>query len=130
MMKQEKPQTHAAKPGDETQLTRLNQEFITAVKTSDVAWFESKLAPDFLNSNADGSLSDRAGFLKRVASPIQVGDFAVHDVLIRMFGTTAIIHGRTSFTHPDGQTGRGRYTDVWARHANRWLCIAADVSRG
>lgn len=129
-MKQENPPTHAGKPDDEASLSRLNQEFITAVKTSDLAWFETHLAPDFLSSNADGSLSDRAGFLKRAASPIQVGGFAVHDVLVRMFGTTAIVHGRTSFTHPDGQTGRGRYTDVWARHANRWLCVAADVSRG
>lgn len=129
-MKQQNPQTHAATPGDEAQLTRLNQEFINAVKTSDVAWFENNLAPDFLSSNADGSLSDRAGFVKQAAKPIQVSGFAVHDVLVRMFGTTAIIHGRTGFTLPDGQAGRGRYTDVWARDANRWLCIAADTSRG
>ncbi|OOG37256.1 hypothetical protein B0B52_18965 [Polaromonas sp. A23] len=108
----------------------MNQEFITAVKTSNMAWFENHLAPDFLNSNADGSLSGRAEFLKRAALPIQVGDFAVHDVLVRLFGETAIVHGRTTFTQADGQAGKGRYTDVWAQQSNRWVCVAADVSRG
>lgn len=129
-MKQENPPTHAGKPDNEARLSRLNQEFITAVSTSDVAWFETHLAPDFLCSNADGSLSDRTEFLKRAARPLELGAFAVQDVLVRMFGATAIIHGKTSFTHPDGQAGGGRYTDVWAQHANRWLCVAADVSRG
>jgi len=129
-MQQPKPQTSAANPEDEARLLRLNQEFIDAVRTSDKAWFDSHLAPDFLNSNADGTLSARAEFIQRAAQPIQVRDFAVHDVLVRLFGSSAIVHGRTTFMHPDGRAGAGRYTDVWARSAERWLCVAADVSRG
>lgn len=119
------PHTDAA-----AQLTALNQAFIDAVRSSDTAWFEKHLAPDFLNSNADGTLSARAEFIQRASLPLQVSDFAVHDVLVRPFGETAIVHGRTSFVLPDGKPGIGRYTDVWARRANQWCCVAADVSRG
>ncbi len=129
-MQQANPQTPAASAENESQLVRLNQEFINAVKSSDKAWFESHLAADFLNSNADGTLSARAEFIKRAAQPIQVGDFAVHDVLVRLFGSSAIVHGRTTFVHADGRAGVGRYTDVWAKTTGRWLCVAADVSRG
>ena len=41
----------------------------------------------------------------------------------------AIIHAATAFTLPDGRTGRGRYTDVWARRDGRWLAVSAHVTR-
>lgn len=129
-MQQANPQTPAASAENESQLVRLNQEFINAVKNSDGVWFESHLAADFLNSNGDGTLSARAEFVHSAAQPIQVADFTVHDVLVRLFGSSAIVHGRTSFVHADGRAGAGRYTDVWAKAAGRWLCVAADVSRG
>ncbi len=40
------------------------------------------------------------------------------------------IRARTTYVKPDGQPGAGRYTDVWARRGGRWLCVAANVSRG
>ena len=46
-----------------------------------------------------------------------------------MFGDAAIIHARTRFTNGAGGQGEGRYTDIWARHADRWLCVAAHVNR-
>jgi hypothetical protein len=30
---------------------------------------------------------------------------------------------------PDGNTGSGRYTDVWAKRNGRWLAVSAHVSR-
>lgn len=111
-------------------LRELNLGFIRSVRTSDVAWFEQHLSQDFLNGNADGSLADRAAFLRQVAAPCPVADFSVEDVRIRVFGDTAIVHGRTTYTKPGGQPGFGRYTDVWARVAGGWLCVSADVTRG
>jgi hypothetical protein len=52
-------------------------------------------------------------------------------VLIRMVSQeVAIIRARTTYVKPDGQPGAGRYTDVWARRGARWVCVAANVSRG
>ena len=110
-------------------LEQLNAGYIRSVATSDVKWFDEHLAGDFVNSNADGSLSDRAAFLAAIAKPIALKNFACEDVRIRVFGDVAIIHGRTLYRKPDGQPGTGRYTDVWARRSGRWVCVCADVTR-
>jgi len=110
-------------------LRQLNDGFIRSVATSDAAWFERHLSDDFLNSNPDGTLSDRAAFLRHVARPSAVSKLAAEDVRIRLFGATAIVHGRTTYIKADGQAGAGRYTDVWARTGVAWLCVAADVTR-
>ena len=111
-------------------LQKLNGGYMKSVQMSDVRWFERNLAEDFLNSNPDGSLVDRAGFLKQIAPPATISSLAASDVRIRIMGDIAIIHGRTTYTKADGQAAAGRYTDVWARRKGQWLCVAAHVTRG
>ena len=111
-------------------LTRLNQDYIDAVANSDVRRFEQILSDDFLNTNADGSLVNRAQFLAQIARPMTVSNFQCEDVLIRVMGDFAIIHGRTTYTKADGKPGVGRYTDMWALRNGSWLCVAAHVMRG
>jgi len=110
-------------------LRELNAHYVRSVAQSDVAWFDANLSADFLNTNPDGSLVDKAGFLKQIAAPSSVPDLTCEDVRIRVFGDVAIIHARTRFTNAAGGRGEGRYTDIWARHADRWLCVAAHVNR-
>jgi ketosteroid isomerase-like protein len=111
-------------------LRALNQDYIRSVQTSDVRRFNEILAEDFLNSNPDGSLVDREGFLAQIARPALIANLEAHDVRVRIFGDVAIIHARTTYARPDGQAGSGRYTDVWARLGGRWLCVSAHVTRG
>jgi len=111
-------------------LQGLNANYIRAVRMSDVRWFDENLAEDFLNSNPDGSLVDRAGFLAQIARPCPVLNLAAEDVRIRLIGEVAIIHGRTVYTKSDGQAATGRYTDIWSRRQERWFCVAAHVTRG
>src|SRR4030095_11023201 len=75
--------------GDLEILQELNHGFIRSVRTSDVAWFDRNLAQDFFNSNADGTLVDRAAFLRQVASPCPVSNFDVREVRIRILGDAA-----------------------------------------
>jgi ketosteroid isomerase-like protein len=120
----------AVNPADTDALRRLNEDFVRSVQLSDVRRFDEILAEDFLNSNPDGSLVDRAGFLAQIARPTTISNLAAHDVRIRIMGDTAIIHARTTYTKPDGQAGAGRYTDVWGRWQGHWLCVSAHVTRG
>ena len=55
--------------GDLETLRELNRNYVRAAAESDVRWFEANLAADFLNSNPDGTLVDRAAFLKQIAPP-------------------------------------------------------------
>ncbi len=110
-------------------LLGLNRDYIRSVQTGDVRRFDEILADDFACSNPDGSLVDRAAFLKQTAQPVTITGLEAHDVLVRLLGDVAVVHGRTSYTRADGTKGAGRYTDVWARRDGRWLAVSAHVTR-
>ena len=110
-------------------LQDLNRDYIRSVQHSDVRRFDEILADDFLCSNPDGSLIDRAAFLKQTAVPVVISNLEARDVVVRIMGDVAIIHARTTYTRPDGTEGAGRYTDVWARRGGRWLAVSAHVTR-
>jgi ketosteroid isomerase-like protein len=114
---------------DHDALLALNRDYIRSVQTSDVRRFDEILATDFLCSNPDGSLVDRAGFLEQTTRPVSIKDLEARDVVIRVMGDVALIHARTTYTRPDGGAGAGRYTDVWARRDGRWLAVSAHVTR-
>jgi len=107
----------------------LNRDYIQSVQHSDVSRFEEILADDFLCSNPEGTLVDRAGFLEQTARPSTITDLEAHDVNVRLLGDIAIIHARTTYTRSDGHAADGRYTDVWARRDGRWLTVSAHVTR-
>jgi ketosteroid isomerase-like protein len=119
--------THAS---DVDTLQELNKHYIRSVRESDVRWFDENLSEDFVNSNPDCTLVERAGFLAQVAKPSAAKNIQCEDVRIRMLGEVALIHARTTYIKPDGQPGAGRYTDVWAKRKGRWVCVAANVTRG
>ena len=114
---------------DLNSLRQLNRDYIRSVQTSDVRRFDEILAEDFLCSNPDGSLVDRAGFLAQTARPVAISNLEAHDVRVRIIGDVAIIHARTTYTTADGGAGAGRYTDGWARRQGRWLAVFAHVTR-
>jgi ketosteroid isomerase-like protein len=114
---------------DRALLAALNADYVLAVLTSDAARFEQILAPDFRNTNADGTMVDRVGFIAQVAKPSNLKSLSCQDVEIRLFGDTAVIHARTAYETSDGRPGSGRYTDIWHKQGGRWLAVAAHVTR-
>ncbi len=110
-------------------LQYLNRSYIRSVEEADVAWFDRHLAPDFMNTNPDGTLIDRAAFLAQIGHGSAVKDLREHDVLIRLLGGFAIIHARTTYRKADGSDGAGRYTDDWQLRPEGWRCVSAHVSR-
>jgi ketosteroid isomerase-like protein len=122
-------QTDTAARSDLDQLTTLNGDFIRSVQDGDVRRFDEILADDFLNSNPDGSLLDKRAFLAQTARPVTIKGLVADDVRVRILSDVAIIHGRTSYTTAEGEKRNGRYTDIYARRAGRWLAVAAHVTR-
>ena len=110
-------------------LHQLNAGYIRAVQTSDRAWFEEHLTPDFSHGNPDCTRSERSAFIDAVSKPCGVSGLRAEDVRIQMLGDVAIIRARTAYTKPDGAEGAGRYTDVWHKRDGRWNCVCADVTR-
>ena len=114
---------------DRETLTDLNRNYVRSVDEADTVWFEANLANDFLNTNPDGTLTDRAAFIAQIGRGSSVRNIREHDVIIRIFGDFAIIHARTAYIKPDGTSGEGRYTDDWMFQDGRWQCISAHVAR-
>ena len=110
-------------------LHQLNRNYVRSVEESDVRWFDEHLAADFLNSNPDGTLIDRAGFLAQIAKKSAVSNIRESDVRIVLRGDFAFIHARTIYVKGDGSPGAGRYTDIWWKRDGRWSCVSAHVTR-
>ena len=110
-------------------LAALNTVYINSVQHSDVQRFNEILAPDFYCTNSDGTLVDRAAFLRQTANPVTITNLRAEDVVIRIIGDFAVIHARTAFNKPDGTPGGGRYTDGYAKINGRWLAVFAHVTR-
>ena len=110
-------------------LEALNQGYLLAGEKADVAWYDTHLAPDYMATNPDGSLVDKAGFLARFKKPSGATNLRAPDVHIQLVGDVALIHARFEDTKPDGTTGGGRYTDIWAHRDGRWLCVSAHFVR-
>lgn len=109
----------------------LNRHYLRAVEEADVRWFDENLSDDFLNSNPDGSIVDRAGFLAQIGKGSSVKNIVGSDIRIRLLGDFAFIHARTDYVKiADGTKGFGRYTDIWWNSSGRWLCVSAHVTRG
>ena len=111
-------------------LEELNRAYIDSVQGADVARFEALLAPDFLCSNPDGTLVDRAAFLRQIARGPGISGLRAEDTKIRVMGEVAIIHAATVYRDAAGALRHGRYTDVWRRDGDRWLAVSAHVTRG
>jgi hypothetical protein len=56
------------------------------VQQGDVRRFNEILAADFLCSNPDGTLIDRAQFLAQTARPVTITGLVAEDVQVRLFG--------------------------------------------
>jgi hypothetical protein len=110
-------------------LTRLNGLYIQAAMRADGDLFDTILADDFLCSQSDGTLVDRAEFIRRTRASSPLLSLDIDDVRIRVLGDIAIIHARTTYALADGRPGTGRYTDVWARRGGGWLAVSAHVTR-
>jgi hypothetical protein len=115
---------------DHDMLVTLNRDYIDSVQNGDVKRFDEILADEFYCSNPDGSIVDRAGFLQQTAKPAMIKGLKGEDVMIRIFDTIAIIHGRTTYITVEGRAAQGRYTDVWAKRRGCWLAVSAHVTRG
>ena len=118
-------QTNVNAQRDLETLTALNRDFTASVQKGDVKRLEEILADDFTVSTPDGSLLDKAEFLKLTAQPVTISGLVAEDVRIRLLGDFAIIHARFNSRRADSTQRRGRYTDNYVRRDGSWVAVSA-----
>ena len=121
----------AAQPAgvDESAIRQMNDDYVRAFLSCDVARFRGLLADDFVGVLADGRVIDKAGFLAQAAEPPDARDLRLHDVVIRVYGDSALVGAAVTYRRADGTGVRTRYTSVYLRRGGRWSIVWVQWTR-
>lgn len=107
----------------------LNQAYIDAARTNDVAWFRRHLAEDVVVVLGSGRRVRKPEFLAMmVEQPKRFESLTVQDVTLRAFGATVQVDADAPWRLADGSTGVSRYIDTYAWLDCRWQVISAQIT--
>ena len=97
-----------------------------AIASRDTAWLATLYASDFKGVPAGGQRVDRPALFKVFSRDAPALRFAIDELEVRDFGTSATVMGRLSTRTQDGQVlGESRYLHVYVPRGNHWWIVAA-----
>jgi ketosteroid isomerase-like protein len=124
------PGRAADPPGtDESAVRQMNDDYVRAFLSCDVARFRQILADDFAGVLADGRRIDKGEFLREAQAPPNVRDLRLHDVMIRVYGDSAVVAALVSYSRADGSGVRTRYSSIYVRREGRWFIVWVQWTR-
>jgi ketosteroid isomerase-like protein len=114
---------------DEAAIRQLNADYVRAFLASDVARFRTLLAPDFTGVLADGRVIDKPEFLRLAKDNLDAHDLRLHDLVIRLYGDTAVVGALVSYERSSGPAIRTRYSSLYVRRDGRWAIVWTQWTR-
>jgi hypothetical protein len=116
-------------PADRQELERLNEQYVAAFLNGDAEWYREHLADDFVGIESDGSVLNKAEFLRSAAKGPDVTSYRLEKVRVRIYGEVALVQATGRWVRPDGIAGLSRYIDVYVRAPIGWRTVSAQVTR-
>jgi ketosteroid isomerase-like protein len=116
---------------DEQLLKDTVQQLARAWTQHDRAFIENVLAPEWVVTQADGTMLTRSSVLGAFFDAVKFDSNVIDDVTVALFGDTAIVRGRTVATatlNGAPVTARIRFTDVFIKRNGRWQVVASHAS--
>ncbi|MBI3409436.1 MAG: nuclear transport factor 2 family protein [Planctomycetes bacterium] len=113
----------------EKHLRRLNEQYVAASLAGDVEWYRSHLADDFVCIESDGSVLDKAAFLRMTAQGSDLAEYHLDEVDVRFYGDMALVRATGSWKTKTGFPGMSRYIDVYVRKGDEWKAVSAQITR-
>lgn len=111
--------------GAEAQLKKLEREWFTAVVKKDVTTLKRIFADDFSAINTDGNFVTKAEMLDMLKSgKMQLDDIRSDEIKVRLYGTTAVVTGRSTYIRNDKPLGTSSHTEVWVKRAGVWKAVS------
>jgi ketosteroid isomerase-like protein len=113
-------------------LARQGDAWDKAIVRKDVAAIAANMADDFRNIRSNGTVVDKAAFLRDITAPELVIDpYTVEDFDVRIYGDTALLSGRTRMTgrySGDPFVAHYRYIDVYVRRGGVWRVVSVQTT--
>ena len=120
-------------PDPDATLRDLEQRLAAAWVKGDRAFIEALLAPDWTVIDQSGRVLTKQQVLTEAfeSSDRRIDAMEIDDVRVRLFGTTAVVTGRTRATGSYRGTSafaQLRFTDVFVHDGGRWRVVASQGS--
>lgn len=116
----------AEAPVEQAEFRQLEKVMFEAVVQRDLAAVARIWADDFLSTNHDATVVDKAQWIEAIRSGQwpPVDDIRSSDFRLRRFGGTAIITGRSDYFGKGQLLGAVRHTQVWLKRKGRWQMVS------
>jgi ketosteroid isomerase-like protein len=125
----------AQKSIDDSQQTKLivmEHLWNEAQVNRDARALDAMLGSEFVNTEYDGEVSDKAKFLADIRDPhFNLNTLTIQDLKVSMYADSAVVVGiyHTKGTYQNKPYEHwGRFTDTWAFTEGRWQCVASHTS--
>jgi ketosteroid isomerase-like protein len=128
-------QAAAQKSKDDSQQTKLlimEHLWNEAQVNRDARVLDAMIGNEFVNTEYDGEVSDKARFLADIRDPqFKPTSLTIQDVKVSMYADSAVVVGiyHTKGTYQGKPYEHfGRFTDTWVYTEGRWQCVASHTS--
>jgi ketosteroid isomerase-like protein len=128
-------QATAQKSKDDSQQTKLlvmEHLWNEAQVNRDARALDFMIGSEFVNTEYDGEVSDKAKFLADIKDPhFNLSSLTIQGLKVSMYADSAVVVG---IYHTKGSyQGKpydhiGRFTDTWVFTEGRWQCVASHTS--
>jgi ketosteroid isomerase-like protein len=121
-----------APAADERQILALEEAWGRALETKDRAALDRIVASDFTFIEPDGSVVTRDAYLTvRANNPAQTHSFEMSEMVVRIFGDTALVTGLSSID--DSLAGKRykyklRWKEMWVKRSGSWQVLAGQAT--
>ena len=126
------PQTFAQSDGDESKVIAFENLWNQMQIAHDADAMAKMLDPDFVLTDYDGSVLNKAEMLVSIRDTSnQLTTEVSENMKLFRHGNTVVVIGAT---HEKGTLKgkpyqhRGRFTDTWIKHDSQWLCVASHLA--
>jgi hypothetical protein len=114
-----------AAPVPEAEIKKLEREWFDAVVKQDTAALDRIFASDFVAINSDGGPITKAEMIAMVTSgAVKLDEIRSDDFKFRLYGTAAVVNGRSTYVRGQKALGQTSHTSVWVKRAGRWQAVS------
>ena len=131
--KQASPAAPAKAPSAEQELIKLEKEWADAWVKGDVAALDRTLADDFVSTDFEGTLWDKAMTVALMKSgEHKVSSAVLDDMKARVYGDAAVVIGHATVKEiykGKDLSGQYRFIDTFVKRGGRWQCVASQGTK-